>query len=312
MREIPEHIREWYAQHPDQEEEFARLMQLWSDSGEALAQPEFDTSKAWHTMESRLGKRKGVWARMRPAGKIAIAAAVIGVFVLGGSRIFSRRIPREGTAGWNSVTATGENRKITLPDGSTVALRKGASLQYPSIFEGDARRVMLAGEAFFDIHAEKGRPFRIATSRSITEVLGTSFLENASSLSDRIIVTTGRVLFTDKGQPERNCMLTEKQEAVLSEKGLEKKQVTAAHNYLSWQTGELVFAQTPLDQVAEDLSDHYGVQVRLADTLIPKAGIYKITSEFTNQTLQQALEEINVLTTLRYKKKADTIIICQP
>lgn len=170
---------------------------------------------------------------------------------------------------------------------------------------------MLAGEAFFDIHPGKGRPFRIGTSRSVTEVLGTSFLVNASSLSDRVIVTTGRVLFAAKGQPERNCVLSERQEAVLSEKGLEKKQVTAAGNYLSWQTGDLVFAQTPLDQVAEDLSDHYGVIVRLADTLIPKAGTYKITSEFTNQTLQQALEEINVLTGLRYKKKNDTIIICQ-
>lgn len=312
MKEIPEHIREWYALHPDQEEEFARLMQLWSDSGEVLAQPEFDTSKAWQAMESRLGKKKGSWARMPPAGKIAVAAAMIGVLVLAGGRIFSRRIPRDGTTGWNSVAAIGANRKITLPDGSTVALRKGARLKYPSNFQGDERMVMLAGEAFFDIHPEKGRPFRITTTRSMTEVLGTSFLVNASSSSDRIIVTTGRVLFTDKGQPERNCMLTEKQEAVLSEKGLEKKQVTAACNYLSWQTGDLIFAQTPLDQVAEDLSDHYGVQVRLADTLIPKAGLYKITSEFTNQTLLQALEEINVLTRLRYKKKADTIIICQP
>jgi len=332
MIEIPEHLRgalenhflgresseektlleTWRSLHPEYDEEVTRLMQLWSDSGDALAQPEFDTSEAWREMESRLGKKRtGLWVRLPLAGRIAIAATMIGALVMVGGRIFSDRTSGDTATGWRTVVAVGGNEKITLPDGSTVSLRNGATLQYPYTFEGSERKVMLAGEAFFDIRPEKNHPFRIGTVRSITEVLGTSFLVNASSLSDTIIVTTGRVLFADKSQPDRNCILSEKQEAILSEKGLEKKPVTSS-NYLSWETGRLVFRQTPLDQVAADLSAHYGVFVQLADTLAPKAGMYPINSEFTSQSLEQALDEIRVLTGLQYKKKAATFIIYQP
>lgn len=302
-------LETWCHLHPDHEQEFKQLMQLWSASGEVLAQPEFDTSKAWQVMESRLSKRTGRGTRIPLFGRMAIAAAVLAAFVLAGGRVFTGRISREGTAGWRSVVAADGNKLTILPDGSTVTLRKGATLQYPPDFND--RKVSLAGEAYFDIHPEKGRPFRIATARLAIEVLGTSFLVNASPLADRVVVTTGRVLLRDKHRSERYCILLEKQEALFSEKELEKKPVTAG-NFLSWQTGDLKFVQTPLDQVAADLSDHYGVLVRLADTLVPKADRYKVTSEFTTQSLAQSLEEIMFLTGLRYKKEADTIIIYHP
>jgi len=314
-RESPEEkilLDIWRSLHPDHEEEFTRLMRLWSDSGDALAQPEFDSSEAWQAMESRIARKgSGLWARIVVAHRNAIVAATIGAFALVGVRIFCRTIFRSDTADWTSIVAAGRNKKITLTDGSTVSLRNGATLQYPDTFEGPERRVMLTGEAFFDIRPEKNRPFRIGTGRSITEVLGTSFLINATSLSDRIIVTTGSVRFSDKSQPDRNCILAGTQEAILSEKGLEKKSVSNP-NYLSWQTGRLVFRQTPLDEVVADLSDRYGVSVQLADSLVPKARTYPINSVFTAQSLEQCLEEIRVFTGLQYEKKDTTIIIYQP
>lgn len=310
-------LQEWRNLHPDHEEEFVQLMHLWHASGAVLARPEFDTSRAWHAMERRLSqreKRTGLFIRMPLPVRVAIAVIAIGVVVIGavvlaGGRIFPGRA--SVTAGWQSVVAGRENRKIALPDGSTVSLRKGATLQYPAVFDGAERRVMLTGDAFFDIYPAKDRPFRIGTARSVIEVLGTSFLVRSSPSSDRVIVRTGRVLVTDKEESGRSCILSEKQQVVLSEKGLEQRPATAG-NYLSWQTGDLTFEGTPLNQVVEDLSDYYGVEVRLADALIPKAGVYKITARFSRQPLEQPLEEISALTGLRYQRNGDTIIIYQP
>lgn len=332
MIEIPEHIKvliekhlsgsespadkvilqEWRNLHPDHEEEFVQMMHLWHAAGAALARPEFDASRAWQAMEHRLSlkeRKTGLFVRMSLPARIAIAVVVIGAAVLIGGRIFSGRVSM--TAGWRSVVAESENKKIALPDGSTVSLRKGAALRYPAVFDGPERRVMLTGDAFFDIYPAKDQPFRIGTARSVIEVLGTSFLVKSSPSLDRVIVRTGRVLVTDKDESGRSCILSEKQQAVLSEKGLEQRPVTAG-NYLSWQTGDLTFEETPLNQVVEDLSDHYGVEVRLADGLIPKAGVYKITAQFRRQPLEQPLEEIIALTGLRYQKNGDTIIIYQP
>src|SRR5262245_40808774 len=98
MEEIPEH----------NEEEFA---QLWAASGEALAQPEFDTSKAWQRMESRLRKRRARTpqraripqrALIPLFARLAIAAAVIAAVLTAGGSLFTKR---------TTVTATGENKK---------------------------------------------------------------------------------------------------------------------------------------------------------------------------------------------------------
>lgn len=315
--------------HADQEDEFTQLTQLWNASGIALDTPQFDASKAWHSMERRLAsagsnapgpttlpdsaghaaKRTGLFARIPHPAKRAFAAAAIGAAVLVAGGIITKRLSM--AAGWQSVVAERDNRKTTLPDGSTVLLRKGATLQYPAAFDAPERRVTITGEAFFDIHPEKGRPFVVATARSLIEVLGTSFLVKASASSDRVIVQTGRILVTDKAASGQHCILSEKQQAILSEKGLEQNTVSAA-NYLSWQTDDLQFKETPLDQVAEDLSDHYGIVIRLAATLIPKSDLYKISAEFSHQPLEQSLEEITRLTGLLYRRNGDTIIIYQP
>lgn len=48
-------------------------------------------------------------------------------------------------------TNPGMTTDLSLPDGTKVSLNSGSILTYPEIFSGNERKVMLSGEAFFDV-----------------------------------------------------------------------------------------------------------------------------------------------------------------
>lgn len=310
-------LQEWRSQLPENEAEYTEWMRLWSETGAVLGEPAFDTAKAWELIDFRLGPTvsgKGT-VPIVPARRIgfslfakwAVAAAVIGIGVFTGWRVLDKRI---FPADLQIAEATTENRRLYLPDGSVVLLRKGGRLKYPKTIGGSERSFFLNGEAFFDVRPGK-QPFRVQTDKSVIEVLGTAFLINAAGGSDRVVVATGKVSFYDKSSPGQRCILTEKQEAIFTGNGFEQM-VVADSNYLSWHTGNLKFSGASLNIVARDLSDHFNLPVRLDDMLIPKAGLYPVTGDFRQQTLNQMLEEIAAFTGLTYRRQNDTIILFQP
>lgn len=84
-----------------------------------------------------------------------------------------------------------------LDDGSVVYLSEQATLKYPHHFVGDKRKVMLQGEAFFDVKKQSGRPFLIETHLAQIEVIGTSFLIKSDDPSSFLLsVREGEVRVT--------------------------------------------------------------------------------------------------------------------
>jgi len=85
-----------------------------------------------------------------------------------------------------------ENRFILLPDSSTVILHPGSSIRYSQI--GHERRLVLNGEAYFDIRHLSGLPFVIITGSVKTTVLGTAFNIRAYAGQEvTVSVTRGKV-----------------------------------------------------------------------------------------------------------------------
>jgi ferric-dicitrate binding protein FerR (iron transport regulator) len=229
---------------------------------------------------------------------LLLAACFIGVIFIAGWVLFGQK---DMTTLQASNTA---NRQLALPDGSSVILRKGAAISFPKAFK--EREVTLTGEAYFDVQHDKERPFRIHTTRAILEVLGTSFTINTTNEYDRLVVTTGRVSFTQTATKQRQIILPN-QAAILDEKGIDVRPVKDL-NYLSWRTGILTFDNTPIDQVAAELSDYYHLVIKTDSGLL----ISNITAKFEKQPIEQVLEEIKLLSNLSYRKQHDTILLFKP
>ncbi|HVI45723.1 MAG TPA: FecR domain-containing protein [Chitinophaga sp.] len=301
-------LDEWRRQQPAHEAELARYDAVWDQSAEILRSPDFDVARAWQRVDQRLmrsveeedkqGRTVMIWKYL----KGGIAAAAAAVAILAGWQLFHKT---DKQVTWRVATADTANRYVRLPDSSLVLLRKGATITYSSAFGNRDRQVALIGDAFFDIAPNEKLPFRVQTERSLIKVLGTSFVVNTTTKSDRVVVMTGKIMFSDKAAPENQCVVSAKEDVSFTGKSFEKRDVTDS-NCLSWQTGVLQFTNTPLQEVIRDLSSYYGTTVKLNDTL--KMGAVKVTASFRGQPLNEVLEEITVITGLHYRKQEDNVI----
>ncbi|PZR20578.1 MAG: hypothetical protein DI539_10480, partial [Flavobacterium psychrophilum] len=60
------------------------------------------------------------------------------------------------------TTSKGQQREITLADGSHVILNSNSSITFPESFS-NTREIKLTGEAYFKVHRDTTKPFIVAT-----------------------------------------------------------------------------------------------------------------------------------------------------
>ncbi len=154
--------------------------------------------------------------------------------------------------------------RVTLSDGTQVWLNANSVLRYPHRFAQSSREVEVVGEAFFKV-AEKrdasGRriPFRVRTPRQQIEVLGTEFnIHDYPSLSyAHTTLIEGKVAL---GEAEQRLTLKPNQQWIL-QNGKASVKTVAAESYVAWRQGKFNFSNKKLDQVLDEVSLWYGINV---------------------------------------------------
>lgn len=105
--------------------------------------------------------------------------------------------------GWTDYTTdTGEQRRIALPDGSSIELNTQSHIRVS--MRRESREVeLLAGEALFDVKHNANQPFRVRVGERIVEDLGTQFsVYLRPDASTTVSVLEGRVqILSDDPQP---------------------------------------------------------------------------------------------------------------
>lgn len=297
-------LQQWRANNPSHDRIYLQLEKIWLESGAILAEKTYDMESAWNKVDLRL-EHANKKAPIRPMRgiliRLAAAACIIGILFIAGWLILGK-----STAALQVAKAEQANTPVTLPDGSQVLLRKGATLSYPKTFSGAEREVSLTGEAYFEVQHDAAHPFRIQTIRATLEVVGTSFTVNTTEQQDELAVSTGKVLFSNKAGDKH--IITPQKYSKLTAKGFEIKTVNDA-NFLSWKTGQLKFDNTPIDEVASALSNHYNLHL-IADTvLLKQSPVPTITASFNQQSIDAVLDEIKLLVNISHRKQNDTIIL---
>lgn len=282
-------LQQWLGMDPEHRLEYQALEKLWRESETVLNDRSFNVEAALEKVQKHLALSSPTPVRTYP-WKWTLAAASVLLVV--------------GTAGWwyssrpvvNVIHAETATLRVELPDGSTVHLRKGAILQYTSAFmDKKERTVELAGEAFFEPVQNPAQPFRIRTSHSIFEDIGTSFLINEQAAGDEVTVVTGKVRFTERKDPSNSLIITSGQKADLSGSRFTTP-ATADPNAISWKTGILDFKDEPLQEVVADISDYYQTAVSLDHSLSQNERVIKVNARFAHQPLSEVLEELRLTT----------------
>lgn len=302
-----EELSAWINESTSNKMEYDAYLKIWNDSSEVALVYNFDTANAWKKIEQKIQEpavvipmQKGHLFTIR---RLAVAAAIL-IFVVAAA-IYLFKANQETS--WKTVAAIQSNQKISLPDGTVIMLRKGSTLRYPENYGNKERNTELKGEAYFQVLHDESRPFKVFTPGAVVEVLGTSFLVRNTDSLNQVVVNSGRVRFAKRNNTTQQVILTRGQEAELINNHFTRDTVLNT-NYLSWENGKLVFHNTPLSQVAEDIGDLYNVTIVLSPELRSQADTITIKAEFQNETLEQVLDEIQLITGLSVSRENGTII----
>ena len=191
------------------------------------------------------------------AGGMA-AAATIAVAVLPVSLL--------GPPPQTFTTAKGEQRTVTLADGTVVNLNAGTRMTV-TLARHERRVSMPQGEAVFDVATDHSRPFLIAAGDRTVRVVGTRF--DVRRRGDQLSVTVDRGLVEvrpNADAPGRAFRLRpgQKLDHLQGQAGATVRAVEPSEVY-AWRTGRLIYRDQPLGDVVADLNQQYSRQIRLDD-----------------------------------------------
>jgi transmembrane sensor len=223
---------------------------------------------------------------------------------------------RPGMTGANSAVASsaapvstiaGERRTINLPDGSRVVLGVSSSLVPRAGYGDGSRQVDLVGEALFVVTHDAKRPFRVHIGNTIVEDLGTEFTVRAygADSSVRVAVSSGSVTVRRGMSGAPAAVLAPRDVAFVEDTGeVRVSRGVDVSTYSAWTEGRLIFSDTPLAQVAQELERWYGVQVRITDKALLER---HVTATFEAESLNEILRVIGLMLDARYLRTGNVI-----
>ena len=151
---------------------------------------------------------------------------------------------------------------MILEDGTKVWLNAATRLKYPVAFVGGIRKVLLEGEAYFEVAHDTTRPFVVETEQAKVTVLGTSFDVSAYEEEGKTWTTLeeGMVEIESLDRGEKIRMVPGEQICLIEGKGMEKYKVETAL-FTSWRSGRLVFKDMRLEDLMRNMARWYDVKV---------------------------------------------------
>lgn len=262
--------------------------------------------------------RRLPWAGIRPAWTAAVAASVLVTVMLATAAGPERETLRARPGARLSATLS-DGSRVELRGGSTLRVRMPASRRsWRYWWDADpaARRrlVELEGEARFEVVHDARHPFRVVASGVVVDDIGTVFGVRAypTDTAVRIVVTEGSVAVRSArdaiaSRASAGTTLTAGDIARVSDRGaIEVTHAADADDLLAWTGGQLVYRNTPLAQVLDDLQSTFGRPFVLEDSRMASQAI---TVTLDARRLDIALRTLATLLDLVPRQVGDTLVL---
>lgn len=325
-------LHEILIQYPEMEAELVRIRQTYRFQSPVASIPDADEAFSKHLQRlsdlisqpvAPKEKRRPIYVRFTGWALAATAAAAGLLFIYNRSSYESESQTRQQ---YHTIYAShGTKKQVTLPDGTMVWLNADSKLTYNTHFSKGERVVWLTGEAFFDVKKDAARPMKIHTSNMNITVLGTSF--NVRSYGNEktaeTVLVSGLVEVSLKVNPDSRIRLTPGNKLVVMNNTREHSKADNAPSLYwinkikadsldttateqVWTRPGLSFRGESLEGAVSRLEHWFNVRITIADERL-KQGTY--TGDFTDETLLQVLEALQLTGNFTYKIQNDTVTL---
>ena len=293
-------------------EEQSRLITEWLDADAANMKHYQQLCRLyeigfWHEEpETAVISLKG---KFRWRSLLREAVKIAAVFILGFTLNYWLNQGVEGDISMQTVhVPAGQNAQLTLADGSKVWLNAGSTLNFPTRFVKEKRQVTLEGEGFFEVKANKEKPFIVSTSTYDVKALGTSFNVNAYKSSGifETSLLTGKVEITDCAKKETVLLLPNNR--VILESGKLKTLPIQDAEYFLWREGIISFNE-PLSKVLKKLELYFDVKIKVNNKRVLQ-DVHLCVGKFRSRDgLEHILRVLQLTNRFSYEKDDEKNIV---
>jgi len=281
-------LEAWLKADPGHRQIFDDYRRIWLKMEQTRIDAAVDPDKEWNELEAKIfmneepARGRIISFSFRQVLRIAAIILLLAVPSFFVFRYFNH--PEQKQLEANLSIKEGK-----LPDGTSVTLNKGATLEYPSSFKGNKRNVKLNGEAWFEVKHDDAKPFIVTSHNVRVEVLGTSFYVNTNAANNtmEVILNSGSVAVYFDDHKENSLFLTpgEKAEIIPGQQKMEKG-INTDQNYRSWMTQRFIYNNAPLVTIIADLNKVYHANLHIAT---PAISYCLVTATFDHQSVESIL-----------------------
>jgi transmembrane sensor len=292
----------WLQASPAHALAYERLERVWVDLDYAPIARDLG-GRPLLAARRRRASRGAVGRPSRRAWIGAGAAVAVGLVVAAGVGLWST----PGVATQTYQTNPGQTRQITLVDGTRIRLNAASKLTVS--LGRDARRVQMAdAEAVFDVAHDAARPFLIAVGDRQVRVVGTEF--NLRYRADKVALTVRRgvVEVRPAGAPQAQPTRVTAGEVLTHSEGEAGSilKVSDPEAAFAWTSGQLIYRDQPLSEVAADLSRRFGAQVRTADA---RTASLRFSGVLVTDSEADVLRRLQAFVPIRVEQSAGAFVL---
>ena len=255
---------------------------------------------------------------------LAAAAAIIALALIW----FQARPSSASADRANASAIVAAPSERTLPDGSIVALNRGAEVAVD--FSAAERRVQLKrGEAHFVVTKDATRPFVVTAEGVTVRAVGTAFNVRLDSAAVEVLVTEGQVALARDGDGTKEAgggnsgsrnspsasspaaLLSARQRAVVSRSPATAPQIATLtpgeiERVLAWQHRLLDFTAAPLAEIVAAFNRRNAVQLVLADS---ELAVVRISAAFRSDNVAGFVHLLEAGFGVRAERRGETEIV---
>ncbi len=202
-------------------------------------------------------------------------------------------------------TPVGGQYQVTLPDGSKVWLNAATTIKYPPAFSGNERKVVLSGEAYFEVAKNEGKLFRVVMADSTAVVVtGTHFNVNAyqNQKEQQVTLLEGSVTVINATKVTK---LEPGTQASIKNKLITKDKVLDAEEITGWKDGLFVFHDATIESIMMQIERWYDAKI------IYKANVKQLFNAtiLRKEPLAKVLKLLELNGYVHFKTENNTIYV---
>lgn len=264
-------VEEWVRERPENQRYFGHLKTIFDQASTIQERHRFDADAAWNALRNKLkdsgdGQVESHGKDERVLGPMLywrIAASVL--LIMGVGYLINRSLYTEPVQ--SSAIRTAEHtQQDTLPDGTAAFLNRNTSIAYEHRKAEQKRRIVLEGEAFFDVMHLEEQPLVVESRDVYIEDIGTSFNVKAYPDSDtvEVYVQSGEVAFYAAGA--NGLRLAAGETGIYDRRSNTFSRLARPDtNVLAYKTRIFTFVDQDLGSVVKSLNAVYETKIKLAD-----------------------------------------------